>query len=64
VSLKVFNIRGELVRTLLAEIKPVGGDEVFWNGKDDQGAAVSSGLYFYEFRALGQVKVGKMTLVR
>ena len=64
VSLKVFNVRGGLVRTLLVEKIPAGPGEAIWDGNDGQGAAVSSGLYFYEFRALGQVKVGKMTLVR
>ncbi len=64
VSLKVFNVRGGLVRTLLAEKISIGPGEIFWDGKDDQGAAVASGMYFYEFRALGQVKIGKMTLVR
>jgi flagellar hook assembly protein FlgD len=37
---------------------------VMWDGRDDRGAAVSSGVYFIRFAAENEVKVGKLMLVR
>ncbi len=64
VTLKVFNVRGELVATVLDESLPAGPHQITWNGTDSSGAAASSGLYFYELRAAGQTRLGKMTLLR
>ncbi len=35
-----------------------------WDGTNDQGSNVSSGVYFYEARTAGEVKVNKMALVK
>ena len=56
VSLKIYNIKGELVRTLVAEHKPAGSHTVLWDGRNQAGMEVSSGIYLYrmvsgEFRA-------------
>jgi hypothetical protein len=63
-SLKVFNVRGELVKTLINEVKPAGTDYIMWDGTSDQGKRVSSGVYFYEARTQNEVKVNKMALVK
>jgi flagellar hook assembly protein FlgD len=42
----VYNVRGELVKTLKNEWLPPGGYSTDWNGTDDGGRAVSSGAYF------------------
>jgi hypothetical protein len=64
-TLKVFDIRGRLVRTLMEGRVEAGADQVtVWDGRDTGGAAVSSGVYFYEARTGGEVKVGKMALVK
>jgi hypothetical protein len=64
-SLKVYDIRGRLVRTLVDDRVEAGADQVtVWDGRDTGGAAVSSGVYFYEVRTGGDVKVGKMALVK
>ena len=63
-SLKIFNVRGELVRTLINEVRAEGPGHVMWDGTTDQGKRVSSGVYFYEARTAGEVKVNKMTLVK
>jgi hypothetical protein len=64
-SLKVYDVRGMLVRTLVDDRVPAGADQVaVWDGTDDGGAAVSSGVYFWEARTGGEVKVGKMALVK
>ncbi len=63
-GLKVFNVRGELVRTLIDEGRKAGSDHITWDGTNDQGSGVSSGIYFFEARTAGEVKVGKMTLIK
>ena len=64
VSLKVFNVRGELVRTLVDGRLEAGMHDIVWDGKADQGNQVASGVYFYEMKAGGEVRVNKMALVR
>ena len=63
-SLKIFNIRGELVRTLINEIQPQGEGHMMWDGANDQGQGVASGVYFYEARTAKDVQINKLALVR
>ena len=63
-SLKVYNVRGELVRTLVDGHAEQGPGFVMWDGSNNNGAAQASGVYFYEARAAGEVKVSKMALVK
>ena len=63
-SLKIFNIRGELVRTLINEVRAEGSDHIMWNGTSDQGKRVSSGIYFYEARTADDVQINKLALVK
>jgi hypothetical protein len=64
VSLRVFDIRGRLVRTLHDGPLAEGRHELIWNGDDDNRRAMASGLYFYEAKAVGEERIGKLTLVR
>lgn len=64
VSIKIFNVRGELVRTLVNERKEAGTHDIMWHGDSDQGNQVASGVYFYEVRANGETKINKMALVK
>ena len=63
-SLKIYNVRGELIRTLIDESRGAGADHIMWDGTNDQGSNVSSGVYFYEARTAGEVQVNKMALVK
>ena len=63
-TVKVFNLRGELVSTLVDESRPAGPGHVMWEGTDAQGAAVSSGVYFCEVRSGGETRVQKMALLK
>ncbi len=63
-TLKVYNVRGEFVRTLVDGLRPAGEGFVVWDGTDGRGAAVSSGVYFYEARQGQEVLIGKMALVK
>jgi hypothetical protein len=64
-KLSVFNVRGQLVKTLIDGVRPAGpGQTVVWDGTDNPGSSAASGIYFYEARSGGEVKVGKMTLLK
>jgi hypothetical protein len=58
VTLHIYNVVGQVVRTLVAEPQSAGRYQVRWNGMDDRGVPVSSGIYFY------QVSAGKFQDVR
>jgi hypothetical protein len=64
VSLKIYNTRGQLVRTLVNETKASGLHTVVWNGMDEQGSAVSSGIYYYKMYAGKYSSTRKMILMK
>jgi hypothetical protein len=64
VLLTVYDLLGKKVRTLLDDIQLPGSHMVRWDGNDNAGLPVSSGLYFYEMRAGEFRQVCKMTLIR
>jgi hypothetical protein len=47
VELRIYNIRGQVVNTLINKVMPAGYHEVVWDGKNSGGQPVSSGVYFY-----------------
>ncbi len=51
VHLRIYNIVGQVVRTLVGERQSAGRYQVQWNGTDDRGMPVSSGIYFYQVSA-------------
>ncbi len=63
-TLKIYNIRGQLVRTLLDEDKTGGDYAVLWDGTDDRGREVSSGIYFCRLSAGSSSQVRKMVLMK
>lgn len=63
-SLKVYNILGQRVKTLVDEPKSPGIYYQTWDGKDEQGNKVSSGVYFYQLRAEGYNETKKMVLLK
>ena len=64
VTLRVFNIRGELVKTCIEEKQSSGGYKTQWNGIDENGNSVASGLYLYQLKADDFSQLNKMILVR
>jgi len=64
VSLKIYNVQGKLVRTLVQGMETAGSHEVVWKGRDDRGGNVSSGIYFYRLTTDGGDLVRKMTLLK
>lgn len=53
VHLAVYDVTGRAVRTLVDGALPAGFHAAFWDGRDDRGASVPSGIYFCRFRASG-----------
>jgi glycosidase len=64
VSLKVYNMLGQKVRTLVNGLKPSGAHVVSWDGKNDSGVLLSSGVYFYSLQQGPNVITKKMLLVK
>lgn len=64
VSLRVFDTRGRVVRTLVDEVREAGRHRVEWDGRDDTGRAVASGNYFYRLRANGVDHARRMVLLK
>ena len=64
VSLRVFDARGALVRTLVDEVQPAGSRRITWDGRDDRGAGVASGVYLLRVDAAGESRRQKMVLLK
>ncbi len=64
VTLRLFDIRGRHLHTLLEEVVPAGAHAIRWDGRDRQGRAVASGVYLYRLETGGQNTTRKMTLLR
>lgn len=64
VKIEIFNIVGQRVKTLLDEDMKTGVFVVDWNGKDEKGVEVSSGIYFYRVIADDFSDIKKMVLLR
>jgi hypothetical protein len=64
VSLTVFDARGKLVRTLADKSFPKGSHTVLWNGSDEQGREISSGVYYYRLIHQNEEITGKMLLLK
>ena len=63
VALRIFNLKGQEVRTLLNGPLPAGEYSLQWDGKDNQGQAVASGTYLYRLETKDFMKAQKMLLV-
>ena len=64
VVLKVYDIQGKEITTLVNEQKSSGQHHISWDGKDNNGLNVTSGLYVYKLIAGDVVKSNKMILVK
>ncbi|MDZ7263012.1 MAG: PKD domain-containing protein [candidate division KSB1 bacterium] len=63
VKVVIYNRLGQKVRTLVDETKPAGRYQVRWNGCDDNGRRVSSGIYFYQLESSKFNATRKMILL-
>ncbi|UCD64185.1 MAG: T9SS type A sorting domain-containing protein [Candidatus Zixiibacteriota bacterium] len=64
VTVDIFNILGRKVKNLVSETQPAGVHSVVWDGTDQGGHAVSTGVYFYRIKAGEEVQKKKMLLLK
>lgn len=63
-EVKIFNIKGQKVKTLLDQELEAGIHNIVWSGKDDNGKRVTSGIYFYKVTVNKQEKIKKMIMIK
>ena len=64
VSLRVYDLAGRLVRTLVDEVRSAGPHTASWDGRSDAGRSAASGTYVYRLDAGSSVLMKRMTLLR
>jgi hypothetical protein len=64
VRLAIFNVLGQRIRVLVDQYQSSGSNQVVWDGKDDNGNEVASGVYFYKLEAGEFNQTKKMVLIR
>lgn len=64
VTLEIYNLRGQKVKSLESGIKTAGTHTVIWNGMDDAGRNVASGVYLLRLKAADQLSSRKIALVK
>ena len=64
VTLKIFDVSGRLVRTLADEVRDAGAYSAVWDGRNNGGSEVASGIYFYKMETAGFQATKKLVLLR
>ena len=64
VKLTIYDIKGSVVKVLVNDILPAGNYLTRWDGDNEKGNKVSSGVYIYNLRVLNESISGKMTLLK
>ncbi len=64
VELKIYNLQGQLIRTLLDEDRLAGNYSLIWNGTNDQGVRAASGTYIYTLKVNGFEATRKLTFMK
>jgi tetratricopeptide (TPR) repeat protein len=64
VSVSIYNIKGQKIKDLFSDHLPTGEHSVVWNGRDNRGRSVASGVYFYRITTGNDTTVKKMLLLK
>ncbi len=64
ISLTIYNIKGQKVKELINGKQPAGDYNVSWDGKDENGKPVGTGLYFYKLKTKDKELTKKMLLLK
>jgi len=64
VGISVYNVSGRRLASVFSGVLPAGPHEFTWDGVNNKGETVASGVYFWRMEANGEVETLKMTLVR
>ncbi len=62
--LRIYGLRGELVRTLADGMRPAGPNSVTWDGRDERGGRAGAGAYFCRLEGFGKVRVQRLIWLR
>ncbi|OQX83553.1 hypothetical protein B6D60_10335 [candidate division KSB1 bacterium 4484_87] len=64
VAIKIYNINGQVIKTLVNKSQQPGSYQILWDGKDESGHDVGSGLYFFNIETAKFNRMRKMTLIK
>jgi hypothetical protein len=64
VTLKIYDVAGRLVRTLADDVRDAGAYSIVWDGRNNSGAEIASGIYFYKMETTGFLATKKLVLLR
>jgi hypothetical protein len=64
ISVRIYDISGELIKTLVQETMSAGRHSVLWNGQDEHGSPVASGVYVCRFETKDKEAMRKVVLLR
>ncbi|MCX7785843.1 MAG: SBBP repeat-containing protein [candidate division WOR-3 bacterium] len=64
VSLTIYDIAGQLVKTLVKGKQPLGNYQFYWNGTDEKNQKVSAGIYFYLWQTEKDIKCKKILMLK
>jgi hypothetical protein len=64
VNLKVYNIAGQVVKTLADRVQVAGEHSVTWDGKDETGRKVSAGVYVYRLNSNVGTQIKRLTILK
>jgi flagellar hook assembly protein FlgD len=63
IDISVFNIKGQKIKTLIQNEFPKGSHSIYWNGDNESGKPVSSGIYYYKLNVNGKTEAVKKCLL-
>jgi hypothetical protein len=63
-TLTIYNIEGQVLKTLVDEVLPSGSYLTKWDGKNENGVNAASGIYIYNIKCGGYICSGKMNLIK
>jgi flagellar hook assembly protein FlgD len=64
VRLRIYGMKGEVVRTLADGERPAGPNSVTWDGRDDRGSTAGAGAYVCRLEGFGSVRVQRLIWIR
>ncbi|MBI9037447.1 MAG: T9SS type A sorting domain-containing protein [Bacteroidales bacterium] len=64
VTIRIYNISGQIVSTLINEVQNAGINSINWNATDENGNKVNQGLYIYRIESNGETQSKSMLLMR
>ena len=64
VSLRIFNISGQQIASLVSGVMPLGVHDAAWDGKNTEGTRVASGIYLYQLIASGKTITRRLCFIR